>query len=256
MKIPYILTILALLLPRSPIRAQARLASQTLSQAFSPPPGYERTTVKPQSFAHFLRNLPLKPDGARVRYFDGRIKEKAGVYARVVDYSLGKRDLQQCADAVMRLRAEYWYQANQFGKIRFNFLVDGKPRFFTHYARGKTDRQAFDAYLDFVFQSANTASLRNELKPVSDPLSMQIGDVFIVRGNPFGHAVIVVDMAMEPQTGKKVFLLAQSYMPAQDIQILLNPNDTGLSPWYELKDGALTTPEWTFPAGNLRRFTD
>ena len=52
---------------------------------------------------------------------------------------------------------------------------------------------------------------------VSPVTSMQIGDVLIQGGSP-GHAVIVVDMAENPATGEKLYLLAQSYMPAQDIQ--------------------------------------
>lgn len=72
-----------------------------------------------------------------------------------------------------------------------------------------------------------------------------------------GHAVIVVDVAIYPQTGKKVFLLTQSYMPAQQIQILVNPANRGLSPWYELSDndeGKLYTPEWVFEKKDLKRF--
>jgi len=34
--------------------------------------------------------------------------------------------------------------------------------------------------------------------------------------------------------GKKYFMLAQSYMPAQDIHIVRNPMDEELSPWYEV----------------------
>ena len=72
-----------------------------------------------------------------------------------------------------------------------------------------------------------------------------------------GHAVIVVDVAIYTQTGKKVFLLTQSYMPAQQIQILVNPANRGLSPWYELSDndeGKLYTPEWVFEKKDLKRF--
>ena len=76
---------------------------------------------------------------------------------------------------------------------------------------------------------AGTALIRHRcfrryLKPgVSVPYtSLQPGDVFIKGGSP-GHAVIVVDVAIYTQTGKKVFLLAQSYMPAQQIHILVNP---------------------------------
>ena len=82
---------------------------------------------------------------------------------------------------------------------------------------------------------------------------MEIGDVFIRGGSP-GHAVIVVDLAADAQ-GRQVFLLAQSYMPAQEIQILKNPNDQALSPWYSTDFGEeLVTPEWTFGKGERKRF--
>jgi hypothetical protein len=51
-----------------------------------------------------------------------------------------------------------------------------------------------------------------------------------------------------------MYMLAQSYMPAQETQILINPNDESLSPWYPLKDGEIKTPEWTFMSGDLRCF--
>jgi hypothetical protein len=85
---------------------------------------------------------------------------------------------------------------------------------------------------------------------------MQIGDVFIQTGNPYGHAVIVVDMARNDRTGEKVYMLAQSYMPAQDIQILINRRDRRISPWYRLGEGPVMTPEWTFGPGDLMRFGD
>ena len=81
---------------------------------------------------------------------------------------------------------------------------------------------------------------------------MQPGDVFIKGGSP-GHAVIVVDMAVN-SSGKKIFLLAQSYMPAQDIHILNNPMSPEFSPWYELNDNSLIyTPEWVFKTGAFKK---
>lgn len=69
-----------------------------------------------------------------------------------------------------------------------------------------------------------------------------------------GHAVIIVDMAVN-DAGEKIFILAQSYMPAQQTQILINPNDENISPWYssEIID-KLITPEWIFNSNELRRF--
>lgn len=53
---------------------------------------------------------------------------------------------------------------------------------------------------------------------------------------------------------RRVFLLLQSYMPAQEIHVLRNPADAA-SPWYRAaSSGPLETPEWSFRHENLRRF--
>ena len=106
--------------------------------------------------------------------------------------------------------------------------------------------------MDIIFAYAGTLSLSKEMISI-DIKDIQIGDVFIQGGSP-GHAVIVVDMAVD-SGNNKVFLLAQSYMPAQDIQILVNPNNKKISPWYNLDfEGDLVTPEWTFKKNSLKRF--
>ena len=114
--------------------------------------------------------------------------------------------------------------------------------------------QSFREYMNIVFTYAGTASLTKELTSIS--LSqMKIGDVFIKGGSP-GHALIIVDMAINPKTNKKLFMIAQSYMPAQDIHILINKNNTTISPWYELDEKAteIETAEWTFEGNQLKRF--
>ena len=88
---------------------------------------------------------------------------------------------------------------------------------------------------------------------------MEIGDVFIRGGFPGsgspGHAIIVVDMAVNTNDGTGISLLAQSYMPAQEIHILKNPTDLSLSPWYKVDFGdSLYTPEWIFHKNELKRF--
>jgi hypothetical protein len=80
----------------------------TLQTRFKVPEGYKRLEVEQKSFARYLRNLPLKPVGSKVLYYNGDVKENYA-YEAVVDMDIGKKDLQQCADAVMRLRAEFFY---------------------------------------------------------------------------------------------------------------------------------------------------
>jgi len=64
----------------------------------------------------------------------------------------------------------------------------------------------------------------------------------------------VVDMAIHKQTGKKIFLLLEGYMPAQDMHILLNPA-ASQSPWYVVDSNKqVVTASWIFVSDQLRRW--
>ncbi len=226
----------------------------TVESRFELPEGYVRVLAPEDSFGAYLRRLPLEPDGSPVLYYDGTIKPVRGVHAAVISMDTGTRDLQQCADAVMRLRGEFLFGRKRFDDIHFNFVSDGRPRHFRDHADPSCSYKSFRKYMNYIFSYANTASLLAELRPV-DFKQMNIGDVFIQSGNPYGHAVIVVDMARNPRSGEFIFLLAQSFMPAQKIHILQNPNHRHLDPWYiSAFTGPLVTPEWTFERTDLRRF--
>jgi len=108
--------------------------------------------------------------------------------------------------------------------------------------------------MTFVFTYAGTLSLSQEMD-VKAIEEMAIGDVLIKGGSP-GHAVIVVDMAVEETSGDKYYILAQSYMPAQEIQILAAPR-SDVSPWYKLTNtDTIVTPEWRFTSDQLKAFSD
>ena len=189
----------------------------------------------------------------------------------VVDMEIGDSDLQQCADAVMRLRGEYLYGIGDYDRIHFNFtngfrvdyskwmegyrvVVDGNRSYWQKKTQPSNTYQDFRKYMDIIFAYAGTLSLENELVLVNFD-EMEIGDVLIQGGSP-GHAIVVVDMAVNESTGEKLFLLAQSYMPAQEIQILVNTDDSDLSPWYSLnfEGDSIATPEWNFNKWDLKRF--
>lgn len=243
---------------------------QTLEDRISPPPGYARVTAGEGSFALWLRRLPLKPPGSRVMLFNGEPKPDQTVHHAVIALDTGSRDLQQCADAVIRLRAEYLFFRKRLDEIRFRF-TSGHPSAFIRWARGErpvvrgnrvnwrtlaaadSSHASLRRYLTNLFIYAGSYSLEREMipKPIR---AIQIGDVFIQGGFP-GHAVLVVDQARLERTGKVVFLLAQSYMPAQEVHVLRNPDNPKISPWYDLPPGgALITPEWTFRTTDLRSF--
>ncbi len=242
----------------------------TLAARIKPPAGFERTSAPAGSFAEWLRGLPLKPAGSPVRLFTGAIKKRQDTHVAVIDIDVGKRNLQQCADAIMRLRAEWLYGQRRFQDIGFTF-AKGRPVPFQRWAKGERPRSdgkkwalkakpdggyaSFRRYLEFIFAYAGTYSLERELKPAA-LADMRIGDVFIMGGYP-GHAVLVADMVERPGTSEKRFLLVQSYLPAQDIHVLKNPADPSGSPWYRFADvGDLVTPEWRFVRNSLRRWPE
>ena len=236
------------------------------------PQGYTRNDIPVNSFGDYLRNISLKSKNSPVKLYNGENKNYQELHYRVLDISVGKRDLQQCADAVMRLRAEYLLKTNQKNKISFNYTsgdaaiyekwatgfrpsIKGNKVTWSLQAKADTSYSNFLKYMENVFMYAGSASLSKELQQ-KDIQNLEIGDVFIQGGFP-GHAVLVVDVALHPTTNKKVFLIAQSYMPAQDIHILKNFNNEEISPWYEVLNTSsqeIITPQWIFKQNDLMSF--
>ena len=243
---------------------------KTVGTRFNVPKEFVRISDTEESFVSFLQNVPLKPVGTQVRTYDGEIKNGEGIYVAVVDLPIGKRDLHQCADAVMRLRMDYLYANQRYDEIHFNFtngfqvdyseymkgkrmVVSGNKTYWKQSTTPSNTEKDFTKYKELIYSYAGTLSLSRELKPIAIT-QIQIGDVFIQGGSP-GHAVIVIDMAINSENNKKLFLLAQSYMPAQEIQILVNPMNETISPWYSTKNlNYIQTPEWSFETDQLMRF--
>ncbi len=252
-------------------RSGSPAAADRIEGRFAPPDGFVRASAPAGSFAAWLRGLPLKPESAPVLLHSGGPKWRQDVHAAVIDIDTGTRDLQQCADAVMRLRAEWQFARGEVQRIAFNDTGGGKPMPFSRWAAGERPRAegralvwvkranpnasyaSFRRYMDVVFSWAGTHSLERELVPVRDG-RVEIGDVIIKGGFP-GHAVLVADVAEHPGTGERRFLLIQSFMPAQDMHVLKGRDTPDGSPWYRLEaDQPFVTPEWVFPPGSLRRW--
>jgi hypothetical protein len=253
-------------------RSAVALAADRLDRRFPPPDGFVRVVAPEGSFAAWLRGLPLKSEGTAVLLHSGLPKWRQDVHAAVIDIDTGSRDLQQCADAVMRLRAEWQFARGDVRRIAFNDTGGGKPMAFSRWAIGERPRAegrvlvwakraqsdasyaSFRRYMDTVFTWAGTHSLERELVAVRDS-RVEIGDVIIKGGFP-GHAVLVADVVEHPTTGERRFLLIQSFMPAQDMHVLKGRDTPDGSPWYRLDPGQpFATPEWIFPPGSHRRWS-
>jgi hypothetical protein len=188
-------------------------------------------------------------------------------HAAIVNYDIGTRDLQQCADALIRLRAEYLFAQKRFEEIGFHFcsgqyytwnafcngirpVVKGNTVYFAAVQQpAEKSYASFRSYLEIVYTYANTVSLCRELLPAEN---FETGTVIITPGYP-GHTCIIIDEAITP-AGEKVFKLAEGYMPAQSIYVLSNPFLQDLSPWYCLKAGDIRTSSYMFRRYLLRKF--
>ena len=114
--------------------------------------------------------------------------------------------------------------------------------------------KAFTNFLENVFANCGTYNLADMLRTKQDFNDITIGDVLVKGGSP-GHAMLVVDVAINKKTQEKIYLLAQGFMPAQSVHIVTNPNDEALSPWYKVAiDKAIKTPGYTFIIKNLKEW--
>lgn len=241
----------------------------TLETRIAAPDGYRRAAAPEESLTGFLRRYEMKEDGSPVLLYDGRKKGNQKAHAAVFALPIENEDLQQCADSVMRIYAEYYWNSGQHDKIAFHF-TDG---FLCEYSKWKegyrviadksgtrwkksnsydASYETFLKYLRIVFSYAGTHSMESFEAETIALSEIKAGDVILKGGSP-GHVVMVVDIC-ENNEGKKAFLLAQGYMPAQEFHVIKNPvrdND----PWYYEEEITfpLETAEYTFDNEDMIR---
>jgi len=234
------------------------------------PGGYNRVVDETNLFAEWLRTIDLKRD-SRIYLFNGRLREEQSTHFAVLDIPVGDKDLQQCADAIMRLRAEYFFGRDEMDSIRFK-ATDGTDLCFARWMKGEryhlkgkrlvayqsgflggNKRSQLEQFLEVVFSYCGTISLDKETRRINDLNNLQAGDIFVKAGSP-GHAMIVVDVAVNNKN-EKIFMLAQGFMPAQSVHIVKNLLDETISPWYKVTDGLkIVTPDWDFYPNQLARW--
>ncbi len=253
----------------------------TILTRYNPPLGYTRVVA--DDWGNWLRNLKVKPASHICRFYDGTCRH-AEPKGAVIDMELTNQDIQQCADAAMRLWGEYLWERKEYHAIHFNFvsgfhcdydhwrcngfkfkitgnkadwvqvMPNGNGQQNPYYDTDTTlkvdnSHEYFRKYMDTVFWYANSASLEKETEQVPFD-SIRVGDLLCYGGFP-GHVETIVDMAKNDK-GECVIMLAQSFMPAQETEIILN--GTG-SPWFKIDKNMdiLDTGYWIFEMNEFRR---
>lgn len=223
---------------------------RTLMERIDAPMGYSRVAVESNTFGDYLRTIRLKPSGTPAKFYNGTEKPNDNIYVSVIDMAIANKNIQVASGSALRLISEYLYMAGKYDKIVFH--SDKEEISYMEYAGDDRSREKFDEFLEYVMQRVSTPNFCSDLKKIQLN-DLRVGDIFVQNMLPFGHAVVVMDV-VEDREGHRLFLLAQGFQPAQEIQIISNPTDPDLSPWFESEEGELLTPEWRFMTSDLMRF--
>lgn len=244
----------------------------SVSARVKTPEGYTRVKYPKGSFQEFIQNYRLKPFGAKVINYDKSEYFYQSGHVGVLELSVPSNGLQQCADALIRLRSEYLWKKNQQSKVGFEFTsghycswqkyaegyrpkVKGSKVTFHKTATRNFTKANFYKYLNLIYTYSGTLSLYNELPKVTSKKNLQVGDMLVYPGTP-GHIMMIVDEAKN-EAGEKRFVLAQGNTPAQSVHMLKNPNDSKMNPWYELELNAyIEVPGYYFNNAKFIRFKD
>ena len=251
----------------------------TIKNNVNIPPGWER--VVNSSYHNWLINQEVID--TEVKTYNGKtIYGLNWKYKIKFTYDIGKKDLHQCADAAIYLNARYKYDNELYDQIQYTF-TNGQTYSYQQYLTGwkpkvrndntvkiiytglnsKPSVKNFKKYLEYIWMYAGTYSLVHfDTNPISLN-DIDVGDMFIQATRPDadgmigpGHAMTIIDMIQNIETGERKYMLAQSFMPAQEQHILINQRASGMFElWYSFNETQLIhTPFWVFHPRDLKRF--
>ena len=243
--------------------------SLTIASRVNIPNGYKRVNYTKGSFQDYLRNYKLKAFGSKIVNYDDTNYFWQGGHIGILEIPVPKNGLQQCADALIRIRSEYLWDTNRKDEIGFNFTsghycswtkyaqgyrpkINGNKVSFHKTASANSSKDNFYKYLNLIYMYSGTLSLYNELESVAAK-DLKIGDMLIKGGSP-GHIVMIGDEVVNNK-GEKLFLLFQGNTPAQSVHLVKNLEDSAISPWYQLEDDAIVpVSNYTFSSAKFVRF--
>jgi hypothetical protein len=244
--------------------------SLTIASRVNAPKGFKRANYAKGSFQDYIRHYKLKPFGSKIINYDASEYYWQKGHIGILDVSVPKNGLQQCADALIRIRSEYLWDNNRKDEIGFNFTsghycswskyakgfrpkVNGNKVTFHKTAVSDYSKSNFYKYLNLIYTYSGTLSLYQELESITNVEALQIGDMLILGGSP-GHIVMLADQVTNKK-GENLFLLIQGNTPAQSVHLVKNLEDNALSPWYDLKlDAVIPVSNFTFYNSKFARF--
>lgn len=241
----------------------------TLETRILPPEGYERVPVSEGSFGEYMRKYPLLPDDIKLPAYNGTAMDYSDC-AAVFDISLEKDGYQQCADTVIRLYSDYFYETGQLDRISFMFS-NGDKCSYNNWRKGKRmfaladfsceipaalpsdSHQQYMNYLKEVMRYAGALSLQKESERIT-PEELQIGDIICNNA----HVVLIADEAVN-EKGEKCYLIGQSFIPAVCFHIISRSEGNDVYSWYtqeQLEQDSFAIGTFRFNKENILRWKE
>ena len=224
-------------------------SAETLEAAYPVPSGFVRKSDS--AFGQWLRTRSVADPNVPILTYDGRV---VGHKGRVIALEMVSGDRQQCADSIIRLRAEWELES---GHLPSFHATSGDPMPWKRFVQGEKpyekdgriawkqgSSKRWEDYLSRVFIWAGTASLA--AYDTEAALNPTAGDVMVQGGFP-GHAILLLDVV--ERGDERLVLVGEGYMPAQNFHVEHGPVDG----WWRWKDG-VSLNHWRLKADTLRRF--
>lgn len=239
------------------LNKKSQTAYAPLIERIPVPSGAKRVEAAAGSYADWLRHLPCMPAGTPVRDGKGR-QIRAGddpAIAAVIDLHPSNRGLLNAANMAVRLRAEYLWSAGKMSESHFTFTsgdlfewkrfaggdrptVHGRNVTWKHEAQAAETRGTFAAFMELLLNYSTSINLERDTHAADG--EVQPGDLFVMVGRP-GHAVVVLDVAVGPGSGRRA-LLGEGLTPPQSFHVLKNADG---SAWFVMNPGApIKTATW------------
>jgi len=225
-----------------PINAQS-----TIEKIPLPSSNYMRVQIRDNSFAEWLRDLSLQKSGSDVLNYRGGIFKtgKDTSVAFVVDMNIEGKRLEQCMDVLVRFYADYLWEKKQTKNLNLplpggywlnwkNWGEGYRPNFsgidvtIKKSSKPDSSHQSYISYLNTVYSESHTQQFFHAYLPINRE-EVKIGDMIIRKGTK-GHAVMIVDLALNKQ-GEMIALIGNGDTPACQFFILKYSKD---SPWVPL----------------------
>jgi hypothetical protein len=220
---------------------------EPLAARIPPPADFTRVDAAAGTFADWLRFLPVLPEGTPVTGPKNAviIPGNHPSIAAVVALQPHTAKTLSAPNILVRLRAEYLWTMGKTDDAAFHFTsgylstwqdwaaglrptVKGRNVAVAKTATPDSSRTNFTGYLESIFQYGTVYSLLQDTAKAVDP-TIEAGCVFVRPGKP-GHAVMILDVATNPQ-GQMRVLLGEGGTPVQTFHVIRGSNG---SPWFPL----------------------